>query len=176
MTCRFDGSSRRSARSMVVRMLPHSHPLDSPHDRRDARQKFANAERLRQIIVSTVDERQHFVGLGARTGKDEDGCLGVGATLTNRPAESDAVQTRQRGIEHDEIERRRPETLERLSAIDAFFYREAVRKEMLRQQRPRRLMAVSNERAWCGVWQAPAAVQTKCPPVSGAHSESKGRC
>ena len=182
MTCRLRRIEANVGPLNRVSRRSIAHLLHSPHDSRHASEKLPNAERLGEVVVGTVHQREHFVRLGGRARDDKDGGIGIDGAVADCPAEGDAVEAGERGVEHDEIEARTGQTLERVPPVDALVDFEAIGPEMVREQLSRWLIAVSDKRSsWC-IRQASAAVQTACPadprrgdgPALSGRSESKG--
>jgi hypothetical protein len=112
-------------------------PCGPSHERTDAGQKFAHADRLRHIIVGAVDEREHLVGLRGGQGNDDNRGIGVAGSLPNRAAERDTVEPGEPCIEHDQVEALFRDALERIAAVVAFPDVEAFASEMVRDQQAR---------------------------------------
>ena len=83
-------------------------------DHVDARDKFARAERLCDVVVAADLEPQHTVDLVVAGGEEQDRDIGGFADL---PADVEAVEFRHADIEHDEIGPVAGEAGQRLLAV-----------------------------------------------------------
>jgi hypothetical protein len=80
--------------------------------RTDARDEFANAEGLRQIIVRAAFETEHLVGFLAARGQHQNRDVAIHRLATHGPAHRHPVELRQHHVENQQIERiglRQPE-------------------------------------------------------------------
>jgi hypothetical protein len=122
----------------------------SPHDRADARDQLADAERLRQIIVGAALEAEHLVGLAVARGQHQDRRLLVRTLGAHGAAQTDPVETGQHHIQDQQIESGRARPIERLASVTRLVDIESRQLEMQPQQLANRVFVFHDEDAAAG--------------------------
>ncbi len=147
MTCRREGSTRRSGTLDHGRQMSLDIPRGPSHHGGDARQELGDGDRFGDVVVGPVGERGDLVRLSGGRGDEKNRGAGIDVAAADCAAQRNAVKTTQGGIEHDELEARFIETVQRLTPVRAHVDREAIDLEMVRQQQPGRQIAIGDERA-----------------------------
>ena len=78
-----------------------------------------DGDRFGEVVVGAVGERGDLVRFSAGRGDDENRRAGVDVAEADCAAQRDAVKATQGGIEHDELEARFIETVQRLTPVRA---------------------------------------------------------
>jgi len=85
--------------------------------RRHAGHQLLHAEGLPDVVVRTLREPDHGVGLLALRGQHDHGRLGEARVRAQAPADLEAADARHHQVEHDEVGRLAARHFERLLAV-----------------------------------------------------------